>query len=151
MKRVTTILLLALSAAPATAEQPAADPRALTECQQAGGTFVQINDCLPNAHVAFKTLDAFEAIYPSEAAPLMARCLELNERTTSASTCITTAIQSAIQLGNALPDGASLDDPVFNSISDEALLSELTAAIAEARQMFPERRVWGGGTYRPYS
>lgn len=142
-------LFLAASSIP-TAAQTAVDPRAVQACQQEGGTFVQINECLPEAHVAVVALDAFDAIYPAEAAPVKAKCLELNDRMAAAGTCIRNAIQSAIDLAKVLPTGTELDDPIFAAIASPDDQSALNERIDDAKRLFPDKMFWGGGMYHPY-
>lgn len=126
------------------------DPRAVEDCKKHSETFVQISDCVSDADVAFKTLDAFEAIYPAEAAQLKARCIELNTSgITGAATCVVEAISSAVSLAEALPPGTSLDDPIFNAVSDAKHEEKLKKVIETAREAFG-RRLWGGNAYQPY-
>lgn len=130
--------------------QEGTDPRALEECSGGGATFVTIADCLPEAHVAFAIMDAFDEIYPSDAAPLKTKCAEINDNTRSASICVMNAIDAAIKLKGQLPEGATLADPVFNAANDPELLEDLTEARNRARGAFPDQRSWGGGMYMPY-
>jgi hypothetical protein len=131
--------------------QEGADPRALDACRATSETFVQIEECLPEAHVGFKVIDKFKEIYPAEALPLAAKCGELNDRPAAVAACITNAIEAALSLSASLPAGSSLNDPVFDSVNSPELLDQLQAAIEEARSEFPNRRAWGGaGLYYTY-
>lgn len=145
------IASLLLTTASAHAQNAATDPRALQACKAKSATFVQVADCLPEAHVGFKTLDAFETIYPPSALPLKAKCLELNpDDVGGASTCVTAAIQSAIKLSAAMPKGSTLDDPIFDAVADKALDAKLDKKIDAARADFPDQPIWGGNMYHPY-
>jgi hypothetical protein len=145
--------ILAICIAPATAQSNAparADPRAVESCKASSSTFVQLESCLPDAHVAFRTLDAFSEIYPPDAATLKTRCIELNDDVVGALACVTTAIEAAIRLKQSLPDGSALDDAVFHAVAEPALLVRLEQVEKEAKAAFPEKRMWGGGMYRQY-
>lgn len=133
-----------------TSAQEGADPRAFEACQVAGATFVQIEACLPNAHVSFQVLDAFEQIYPTAALPIKSKCIDLNTTILGASICLLGAIDAAISLSATMPAGASLPDPVFNSVKDADLRERLKATEQEARKLFPKQRSWGGGLYTSY-
>ncbi|RWF43149.1 MAG: hypothetical protein EOS46_25770, partial [Mesorhizobium sp.] len=86
-----------------------ADPRALEACQKTSKVFTKIAQCLPDADVAIKTLDAFSAIYPAEASPLRDKCLELNgDNLAGAAACVTNAIKDGLGLRKALPAGIDL-------------------------------------------
>lgn len=151
MRLVIAVLFLAGGVGCAYAQKNQADPRALEACKAQSGNFVDIADCLPDAHVAVKTLDAFEKLYPPAAAALKDRCIELNKPNISgAATCVSEAIRSAIGLKASMPEGASLDDPIFDAVSDEKLQTSLLDAIAEAQGAFPEQRMWGGNMYMRY-
>lgn len=137
------------------ASQPAqaanVDPRALEACKAQSTGFVEIANCLPDADVAIKVLDAFDKIYTPQAAPLKAKCIELNkDDIAAAETCVRTAIQSAVELKASLPEGSSLDDPVFQAVANETLAAELEAARQDARNNFPDKMMWGGAIYHPY-
>lgn len=149
-KILIAVALLGASAMPAASQETGVDPRAVEACQQEGGTFVQINECLPNAHVAIVALDAFDEIYPAEAAPIKTKCHELNDRVAGAFTCVRSAIQSAIDLAKLLPAGTTLDDPIFASVSSPDDLAALTSHIDEAKKVFPDKMYWGGEVYYPY-
>lgn len=139
----------ALVASPALPSE--ADPRALEQCKATSPTFVQIAECLPDADVSFKTLDAFASIYPPAAAPLKDKCLELNkDDATGAATCVTAAIKSAIDLRQSLPSGSNIEDPVFNAVSDQSRSQKLDSVIKEARKVYPDKSLWGGNLYQPY-
>lgn len=132
------------------AAQSNVDPRAVEACQAEGGTFVQISDCLPAAHVAVKTLDAFDQIYGSQAAVIPAKCRELNKTISGVATCVVNAVESAIDLAAMLPTGTSLDDPIFDAVKSADELARLQTSIQEARDTFPDQTFWGGGVYYPY-
>lgn len=150
MRLAIAALVLAGGIECAYAQKNQADPRALEACKAKSGNFVEIADCLPDAHVAVKMLDAFAKLYPPAAAPLKDRCIELNKSDMAgAATCVSEAVRSAIKLKASIPEGSSLDDPVFNAVSDEKLEALLLDAGAKARQVFPEHR-WGITTYMPY-
>lgn len=151
MRLVIAAVLFAGSIGCAYAQKTQADPRALEACKAQSGNFVDIADCLPDAHVAVKMLDAFEKLYPPAAAPLKDRCVELNTGNISgAATCVSEAIRSAIGLKASMPEGSSLDDPIFNAVSDEKLETSLLDAEAKAKEDFPDKRIWGGTTYKRY-
>lgn len=146
----TALLVAGATVAPSPAQEVTADPRAMSSCQEAGGTFVQINSCLPDMHVAYVGLDAFQELYPPDAQPLRIRCAELNKAATGAFICVENAIESAIDLAKVMPKGSSLGDPVFDALTDSNLLSALEERTDQARALFPDKMVWGGGTYFPY-
>lgn len=128
-----------------------ADPRAIEACRASSATFVQVNECLPDAHVAFVVLDRFDDIYPPEAWPLKGKCIELNDANIAgALVCVTQALKAAAELKAAMPEGSSLDDPIFNAAMEDAHRKSLLTEIDTARKMFPERHVWGGTRYIPY-
>ncbi|OOG61990.1 hypothetical protein B0E45_31790 [Sinorhizobium sp. A49] len=128
-----------------------ADPRALDYCKATTGTFVGVADCLPNAHLAVKTLDAFEKLYPEPAQALRTKCAERNEgNIIGTAACVTEAIRAALDLKEALPTGTTLDDPVFEAVSDSALSVKLDEAKESAKAVFPNGRAWGGSSYMPY-
>lgn len=143
-----------LAAAVAAYSHPAAaetDPRAVEECKVTSATFVQISECVPIAHVAFRTMDAFQAIYPQEAQPLADRCRELNsDRIVGTEACVRTAIDAAVQLQASMPAGSAIEDPIFNAVRSDELRRKLSAEIQKARSDFPDIRLWGGGSYQPY-
>jgi len=96
-------------------------------------------------------MDAFDRIYPEEAAPLRSKCLELNSHDfTPGATCVYEAVRDAVDLKRSLPKGASIDDPVFSAVSDPVKKSQLDKAREEAMKAFPEKRYWGGTTYQRY-
>lgn len=147
---IGAILIVSL-AAPAHAQSEKADPRAVDFCRSKASTFVAIAECLPNAHVAFKTLDAFESTYPQSAQPLRSTCAANNEGdVVGASICVVEAIDAAINLKKTLPDGTSLNDPIFDSVLDVTLQERLLEAQEAAKATFPDVRLWGGGLYHPY-
>jgi len=143
-------ILLITATAAATAQTATVDPRALEACQIESSNFVDIRSCLPDAHVAVKALDAFSTIYPSEAQQIRERCLELNDQVAGAMTCTVQAVKSAVELAALLPEGSALNDAVFEGARDPDHLVKLEAVIDEARALFPEKRMWGGGIYRQY-
>ncbi len=127
------------------------DQRTFDFCKAKDGGFVKINDCLPTAQVAFTTMDAIANAFGSKAQPLLDKCLELNEKDiVGAATCSMEAIRAAVELKNKLPEGAKLDDELFNTIADDSKLKIVTAAISNAQELFPEVRLWGGNFYKPY-
>lgn len=151
MRKLVAVAVIGLGAAmPATAQDPGVDKRAVEACQALGGTFVQINDCLPDAHVAVVGLDAFDELYPPEAVTIKATCAELNEAVAAAFLCLTSAIDAAVELAAKLPEGSSLGDPVFDAVKSADLKAALRERMLKARESFPEKRIWGGGIYKPY-
>lgn len=151
MRKLVAVVVIGLGVAvPATAQDASVDPRAIEACQASGGTFVQINDCLPDAHVAVIGMDAFGEIYPPEAETIKVRCSELNETIAGAFLCVTSAIDAAVELSAKLPAGSSLGDPVFDAVKSADLKSALRDRTMKARELFPEKRIWGGGIYYPY-
>lgn len=149
MRALLVLVLMTTSAAAASAGK--ADPRAVEACKAGGATFVQVSDCLPEAHVAVKMLDAFDSIYPAEAKPLKDKCLELNQDNISgAGTCVRQAVEAAVKLKATLPEGSSIDDPIFNAVSATDKQDALSKAMADAKNTFPDRMIWGGGMYHPY-
>lgn len=152
MKRFAVLLcVVAAGLAPAPVGAGEADPRAIAACKSQSKTFVQLSECLPNAHVGIKLLDAFDRVYTSDAAHLKNTCIELNNDDASASaTCVINAIEAALRLQAALPQGSTLDDPVFAAVADTGKFEKLKSERDIARQVFPDQRVWGGGTYHPY-
>lgn len=150
MRKLLAVAALALTAS-ASSAQEAADPRAVSSCQADGATFVQIAECIPDAHVAVKTLDAFDTLYSEQAAPLKTRCLELNEEKPAPSAvCVTSAISASLDLAKTLPEGTDLGDPVFDAVNDPVTFSSLQAEAAEARKLFPDKTFWGGTLYQKY-
>lgn len=142
-------VVIALPSAAISAEQ--ADKRAVESCKQTSATFVQIADCLPDAHVAFKTIDAFEEIYGSEASALKDRCIELNKKDISgAASCISNAAKKAVDLKSSLPDGTDIGDSLFDAVSSKEKFDKLQEATKAARSAFPDKSLWGGGSYYPY-
>ncbi len=136
---------------PGQAAEEKADARAVDYCKSTSGTFVAIAKCLPDAHVALKTMDAFETIYPASAQPLRLKCIERNEgNVVGAATCLTEAINAAIGLKASLPKGSNLDDAIFESVSDTTLKTRLDDAEEQAKAVFPNVRVWGGTMYKAY-
>lgn len=145
---IVIVLSVFLGSSVANAE---ADARAVEVCKAGGKAFTEVAACLPDTDVAYRTLDAFSAIYPREAQPLKDRCIELNsENIAGAATCVNQAIKAALDLKVALPKGQTLDDSIFVSISDPELKTKLDAEIKKAQKLYPEKRIWGGNTYRPY-
>ncbi|QSZ57211.1 hypothetical protein [Rhizobium sp. ZX09] len=128
-----------------------ADARAIESCKAGGKAFTEVAACLPDADVAYKTLDAFSAIYPQEAQPLKDKCIELNaENIVGAATCVNQALKTSLDLKASLPKGQTLDDNLFAAVSDPELKSKLDAEIKKAQKLYPEKRLWGGNTYRAY-
>jgi hypothetical protein len=149
--RFVYLCAFALITPAAMAETMKADPRAFDACKAQSGTFVQIADCLPEAHVAYKTLDAFDALFPPEAQSLKKKCIELNPKDiVGSASCVTNAIDKAVDLKKSLPDGVSLGDPVFDAVANEDLATKLDNAEKKARATFPKVGFWGGGMYHPY-
>jgi hypothetical protein len=153
MKLSAATLLAIVATAPGMAfgqdGSAVADPRAIEFCDSIADS-VPVSECLPDAHVAVRLLDGFDALYPPEAQPLRAWCNERNENPNSAGLCVLTAIESAVEQWRNLEEGLNLDDPVLAAVSDPALLDELQAIQLEARAAFPDRTLWGGGMYVPY-
>ncbi|CDX62353.1 exported hypothetical protein [Mesorhizobium plurifarium] len=128
-----------------------ADPRALKACQKTSKAFTKIAECLPDADVAVRTLDAFSTIYPAEAAPLKDRCTELNaDNLSGAAACVTNAIESGLSLRKSLPAGSDLSDPIFAAVADDGRWSKLESAIKDARAAYPDKMIWGMTLYQPY-
>lgn len=149
MVRTIPAVLAALTATSAIAGQ--ADPRALEACQKTSKAFTEIAQCLPDADVAIKTLDAFSTIYPAEAAPLKDKCSELNgDNLVGAAACVTNAIKDGLSLQKSLPAGTNLGDPVFAAVADDGRWSKLESAIKNARATYPDQIIWGGTMYKPY-
>ncbi|MHA4731175.1 hypothetical protein [Ensifer adhaerens] len=145
------ILIVLANVGLAQAADEKADPRAVDYCKATTGTFVGVAECLPDAHVAVKTLDAFEKLYPAAAQTLREKCAERNKgNTVGTSVCVTEAIRAALDLKKALPTGSKLDDPVFEAVSDTALSEKLDQAREAAKAAFPNQRMWGGSSYMPY-
>lgn len=145
--RTLTVCAL-LSGIPSAADESTkADPRAVEACQRESETFVQVAECLPEAHVSVVALDAFSEIYPPEADNLKSRCVELNDTITGARACVTEAIKAAIGLKEV---GASLDDPLFIAVSSPDDWSALQSAIESAKSAFPDRGFWGMTSYMPF-
>lgn len=151
-KFAVAVALAAMSSGlAANATDQKADPRAVEYCKATSGTFVAVAECLPNAHVSIKTLDAFENIYPAAGQPLRTKCAELNEgNIIGTATCVTEAVSAAIDLKETLPAGSRLDDAVFEAVSDPALGRQLDEAEAAAKATFPKVSIWGGSVYRAY-
>ncbi|PTX45641.1 hypothetical protein IQ03_04549 [Gemmobacter caeni] len=127
-----------------------ADPRAVAACQKEATGFMEVAACLPHAHVAVLTLDAFSRIYPPEAFELKETCLRINKTLAGGATCVTAAISTAVTLQSHLPDGTDLDDPLFSSISSPQDESKLNAEISDARRDFPDQPLWGLIRYSPF-
>lgn len=144
---ISALVILPINAAKAVT----ADERAVEACKKSSNTFVQVADCLPRAHVAYKMIDAFDTIYPAEAAPLKDRCIELNKNDISgAGTCISVAVKKAIELKSSLPENADVGDPIFNAVSNKDGYEKLQNVINAARDDFPEVSIWGGRRYYQY-
>lgn len=149
--KLLTAAALALASLSSSSAFAEADQRAVEACKAGGKAFTEIATCLPDADVAIKTLDAFSEIYPAEAAPLKTRCEELNPKDISAaSTCVTSAIKSAMELKAALPSGTSIGDPIFDAVSDQERSDRLKEVVQKARSAYPDKMIWGGGLYHPY-
>lgn len=142
-------VMLVFGVASATAQEKA-DPRAVVACQEEGGSFVSISECLPSAHVAFAVLDAFDRLYAGDAKLLRQGCEERNKKISGVSICVQSAIEAAIELSSRLPEGSSLNDPVFDAVRSPALYAQLVEAADLAKEAFPDQMIWGGGTYFPY-
>ncbi|MEH3108889.1 MAG: hypothetical protein PGN22_02160 [Agrobacterium cavarae] len=128
-----------------------ADSRAVDACKAGGKAFTEIAACLPEADVAFRTLDAFSAIYPKEAEPLKNKCLELNTgNIVGASTCVKEAIKASLALKDSLPAGQSIDDPIFLSVAVLDLSNKLEIEVKKARGRYPDKMLWGGSMYHAY-
>lgn len=139
-------VLLTITAGHSVAQESGgkADPRAVAACQTDGAAFTTISKCVPAAHIAFALFDAFDEIYPPEAAPLKERCIQLNDGkgmndgVIGAPICIQKAIEDALSLSSALPAGSEIADPVFLALSDQGDFEELLKRRDEARRVFPE-------------
>lgn len=147
---VLAIAIGSVGTAPQAVGRDSVDPRAVEACQSEGGTFVQISECLPDAHVAVVMLDAFDEVYGGAAAPLPARCRELNKTMSGTAICVVNAIQSALELASVLPEGSELNDPIFEAVRSTAHFEQLESVMADARKVFPDKVYWGGGTYFPF-
>ncbi|MEM9141225.1 MAG: hypothetical protein AAGB15_15460 [Pseudomonadota bacterium] len=127
-----------------------ADERAVRFCVAKDANFVKVDDCLPDAHVAFASFDAIHQIYGDAGQDLTSRCLEVNKGDyVGAATCGRTAIEAAINLAAKLPAGTEIPDPLFKALKNPADMERLTSAIKSARAVFPDKQFWGGGMYRP--
>jgi hypothetical protein len=154
MRKITRFLsvIILLSGLTLSAHaQNTADPRAVAECTDRGGSFVQINECLPEAHVAYAIFDSVPRVYGDAAKPLLDRCRELNEEIEAAAACVSSAIDQAVQLQTKLPEGTSIPDPLFSVLADPAKAEAVEAAENEAQKAFPDQMFWGGTMYQPYS
>ncbi len=141
----------ALALAAGAQETPKVDPRAVDECNGRGGGYVEIKDCLPDVHVGYAIIDAFHNTFGTHGYPVKDRCLELNDnQSDKAGLCISEALRDAVELKAQLPEGATIDDPLFAVMADAAKLEIIDAAVIEARKAFPGKRFWGGGFYKPY-
>ncbi len=144
-------IMLSVNVAAAEEARPKIDPRAVAECNARGGGYVAIKDCLPDVHVGYAVVDAFHNAFGEAGYPVKDRCLELNDKMTDKSaTCMREAVKDAVELKAQLPDGATIDDPMFAVMADPAKLAAVDAAESEARKAFPEKTFWGGGFYKPY-
>ena len=149
LRSSTTLMLGFLLAGPALA-QGKADPRAVAECSERHESFTQVERCLPDVHVGYIVLDAIADTYGPVGEQLSARCLELNDnKTDRASVCAGNAIEAAIRLAAKLPEGTSIDDPLFDALKDPVAYAEIQPAYEAAKEVFPEKRVWGGTMYTP--
>ena len=126
-----------------------ASPEALDACKLIDPSFNKIAACLPKMDVAIETLTAFSSIYPSEAAPIRAKCEELNKDKIGAATCVEKAVETAVQLKQQIPDGSDLPDPLFLSISDAAKMAELNTVTSGARAKYPQFTDFTA-MYQPY-
>lgn len=137
---------------PVFAQGHSTDPRAVEECRRAASDFAKIEECLPQTHISFAVLDAFDATYPEQAIGLRSRCSELNDTVTATRICVTDGIKKAISLSGMLPPGSDLDDPIFNAIKDQALFDHLEAVREEATSLFPDLPIMSGAImFYPYS
>jgi hypothetical protein len=145
---VFAFILAGIFSEPSHAAQ--ADPRAVEVCKKESPTFVQVAKCLPQADVSIRTLDAFDQLYPEAAKPLKQKCLELNKDSiAAAATCVDEAVESAVKLKSSLPEGTSLDDKVFEAVSDAKLAEKFEAEQEKARDRYPGE-MFGGLMYRAY-
>jgi len=142
---------LPLAGATAAAENEKVDPRAVEECARRGAGFVEINACLPVAHVAVITLDAIAEIFGPPSNPLIVRCKELNPEIEAAAGCVTGALDSAVQLKKRLPEEARIPDPLFDPLADEEKVGAVRRFEEDARKSFPEITLWAPARFRPYS
>lgn len=146
MLRLLFILLLAPTVGFASDK---ADPRAVEFCVEQDSNFVEVERCLPDAHVGYATLDAVEAIYGDAGLELSTRCKVVNDQDiVGAAVCAENAIESAIKLKSRLPAGATIPDPLFARLIDDKAFEDLEAATKTARGVFPEKRLWGGTMYQ---
>ena len=134
------------------ADAQTADPRALAACQANDASFVQVEKCLPSADVGIKMLDAIAQAntYGASGAELATRCIETNPNgPEQAWACARGAIDAALRLSKMLPDGAKLDDPLFEALIDPAISERLKAEESAYRQEYPNVSFWGMTMYYP--
>jgi hypothetical protein len=134
----------------AAAASDKADPRAVVECSKGEVTFVQINECLPDGHVAFATTDAVAKAFGASGSELLSGCRKLNDGEIGAAICARSAIQSAISLREKLPENSTINDPLFEALADVAKFGEVKKAEEAAKALFPDKMLWVGGLYHPY-
>ncbi|QIE46618.1 hypothetical protein G5B38_14410 [Pseudohalocynthiibacter aestuariivivens] len=151
---IRTALLSTATALAASLAMAEADPRAIQSCAQADPSFVAIEKCLPDADVAVRMLDliATDAFFGAGGADLAQRCIALNDEKhglTGAWACASNAIKAAIRLGRQLPEGTTLDDPLFTALNRPTLQEPLETAEDAARDRHPDKSFWGGTMYRP--
>ena len=149
-----TALLLTLLASAALQAQAGADPRALESCARDGASFVAIEKCLPDEHVAVTMLDAIgrDRVFGAAGATLAGQCLALNmdrHGYAGAWACASGAVKAALRLGTHLPAGTRLDDPLFEGLDNPDAARAMDEAERAAQGMFPEKTYWGGTMYRP--
>ena len=152
MRKACLVVLAGFMAAPALGQEDStkATVEAVEACKAISSTFTEVSECLPGMDVALASLAAFSEIYPAAAQPLKDRCLELNEHQIGADSCVRKAIESALSLSDAMPDGSALDDPLFESIKSKADFERLEAARSEAKAKFPPNSGSGFVMYQPY-
>lgn len=144
------LLALFLTTAATSSFAQTVSDAALAECQSANSRFTKVADCLPDTDVALAMLAAVQtdAFYGEAGTRLVEACIELNESSASAWTCVNVAISDAVELLEMVGSADKIDDPLFQGISDPAMLLSIEAQEDEEQDRFGQR-MWGGSMYHP--
>lgn len=148
MKRFIAITILSLIGS--TAIGQTVSDEALSECQAANSRFTKVADCLPDTDVAIAMLAVIQAeeFYGEAGARLVEACAELNDNSIGAWACVNNAISDAVELLGMVGSADKIDDPMFQGISDPALLERIEEREDEEQSRFGQR-MWGGNMYKP--
>lgn len=119
-------------------------------CKAISDNFAAVSECLPSMEIALSALSAFSEIYPAPAGALKEKCIDINTDQIGAEVCVRKAIESALSLAEALPAGASVDDPIFEAIKNRDDFEKLEQVRISVRNRLPDFSGSGVTTYKPY-